>query len=157
MILFFVLTITMAVFIHLPYILKWDGDVGIKVLWFTLTGGGLILALFAFIYYLQFAIANDDGITIRGLFYKIVELRWVDIVSAEAKKCVTYDNRGTISLLWIILKTDKKQEVGGLAGENSRKRAPWYVIATKKNMKIIGQHLKITLQHNLKAGNRTTL
>ena len=114
----------MAVFIHLPYILKWDGDVGIKVLWFTLTGGGLAFSLFGFIYYLQFAIADDDGITIRGLFYKIAEIRWDELALGQARKCVTYDNKTNIYLFWIIFKTDKKQEVRGRAGRNRRKKAP---------------------------------
>lgn len=146
MIMFFVLAATMAVFIHLPYILKWEGDVGIKVLWFTLTGGGLVFSLFSFLYYLQFAVADEKGLTIRGLFYKIVVISWDELALVQTRKLVTYDNRGTISLLWIIFKTDKKQEVCGRAGENSRKKAPWFIIATKKNLEIIGKYHAIDVE-----------
>ena len=95
-------------------------------------------------YYLQFAIVDEKGILIRGLFYKIATLRWSDIKEITSEKVVTHNSRGGISLNWLIIKTDKKEDVHGRAGANRRKKSPWTIIANVRNRTIIGNYYLIT-------------
>ncbi len=107
------------------------------------------IALIIFIYYLQFAIINENGITIRGLFYRIVKIQWNEISEITCEKIVTYDNRTNVLLSWLLIKRDKTDFVKGRAGRNKRNKSPWCIIATKRNKEIISKFYEISYEQKI--------
>ena len=138
-----VVFICFVVFLFLGQIMNWEEN-SFSILWYFLIGICALIALAIFMYYLQFAIVDEKGILIRGLFYKIAILHWSDIKEITSEKVVTHNSRGGISLNWLIIKTDKKEDVHGRAGVNRRKKSPWTIIANVRNRTIIGNYYLIT-------------
>ena len=139
----------MMVIVFLEKILNWEkSEIGITILYYCLMGLFATISLIIFLYYLQFALVDENGIVIRGLFYKIAEIRWTDIKEITIERLCTYDNRSNIFLRWIIIKLASKEYVKGRAGRNRKGKSPWYIIASKKNLAIIANYypsLKNTL------------
>lgn len=130
-------------FIFLPQLLKWEGTKDKDIIWYCLIGTCAFVSLIIFIYYLQFAYIGGEGITIRGLFYKIAQIRWEDICCISCEKLMTYDNRENIFLGWIVIRLEESERVHGRAGRNRKGKSPWCIIATKKNIEIISQYFPI--------------
>ena len=135
--------ICFVVFLFLGQIMSWEEN-SFSILWYFLMGICALISLAIFIYYLQFAIVDEKGILIRGLFYKIAILCWSDIKEITSEKVVTHNSRGGISLNWLIIKTDKKEYVHGRAGINRCKKSPWTIIANIRNRTIIENYYLIT-------------
>ena len=131
----------MMAIVFLGEILNWGkSETGITILYYCLMGLFAIISLIGFLYYLQFASVDENGIVIRGLFYKIAEVRWTDIKEITIERLCTYDNRSYIFLRWIIIKLDSKEYVKGRAGRNRKGESPWCIIASRKNVAIIANY-----------------
>lgn len=131
-------------FMFLGHIEGWSQSDNIRMYCFS--GFMAAVALIVFIYYIQFAIIDENGITIRGLFYRIAKIRWDEIAEITCKKVVTYDNRTNVLLSWLLIKRDKTEYVKGLAGSNKRNKSPWCIIATKRNKEIISKFYEISYE-----------
>lgn len=108
------------------------------------------IVLIVFIYYIQFAIIDEKGIIIRGLFYRIVKIQWNEIAEITCEKIVTYDNRTNVLLSWLLIKRDKAEFVKGRAGRNKRNKSPWCIIATERNKEIISRFYDIFYEQQVK-------
>ena len=95
------------------------------------------------------ASVDENGIVIRGLFYKIAEVRWTDIKEITIERLCTYDNRSYIFLRWIIIKLDSKEYVKGRAGRNRKGKSPWCIIASRKNVAIIANYYPSLKDHTI--------
>lgn len=125
-------------------VLGWDSSGAAPIFWYCLMGICSLISLTILFYYLQFAVIDDDGITIRGMFYQIIKLKWEEIATISCERIITYDNRTSVFLSWLVIKLDSFEYVNGRAGRNKRNKSPWCIIATKHNMEIISQYFKIT-------------
>lgn len=130
-------------FLFLPYIFKWDSSDIYGIIFYCVIGICALVSLMILVYYIQFAYVDSEGIIIRGLFYQIIKLRWKDIDNIVCQKIITYDNRTNIYLNWIIIKLHDAEYIQGRAGRNRRKKSPWCIIATKKNIAKINQYFQI--------------
>lgn len=137
-------TCVFIVLLFLEQILGWEkAEVGYAIIWYIFMGGIALVSFAIFIYYCQFACIDKSGIKIRGVFYKIVEIKWNEIYSINKESVVTYDNRTNVSLKWLIIRLNKNDSIVGRAGRNRRNKFPYYIIATKRNIEIIGQYFQI--------------
>ena len=128
----------MMIMVFLEKIMNWEkSEIGITLIYYCFMGMCATVALIIFLYYLQFALIDENGIVIRGLFYKITEMRWIDIKEISIERVCTYDNRSQVYLRWIILKLNNNECIKGRAGRNRKGKSPWYIIASKKNLAII--------------------
>lgn len=148
MILWAIAFVTLLTFAFIGQILGWDDSGAVPILWYSLMGICSLISLIILLYYLQFAIIDENGITIRGLFYRIAKIKWEDIAVITCEKIVTYDNRTNVFLSWLVVKCDKSEYVKGRAGRNRRNKSPWCIAATKRNKAIIGQYFTITYEQN---------
>ena len=128
----------MMIMVFLEKIMNWEkSEIGITLIYYCFMGMCATVALIIFLYYLQFALVDENGIVIRGLFYKITEMRWMDIKEISIERVCTYDNRSQVYLRGIILKLNNNECIKGRAGRNRKGKSPWYIIASKKNLAII--------------------
>jgi glucan phosphoethanolaminetransferase (alkaline phosphatase superfamily) len=138
-----ILIIVFFAFLVFP-IFVWEDQNMFSELWYILISILLTLSIIILVYYIQVAILNEEGIIIRGLFYTIAKIRWADINKIEERSIVTYDNRIPVLLKWFIIYIKKQKNVkfkrGGI---NKKNKAPWYIIATKKNREIIGKYYMV--------------
>jgi hypothetical protein len=91
------------------------------------------------LYNLQYAVVDDKGIKIKGLFYEIAYIEWKEIYEILKKKIVTHDSRGAIVFCWIIIKLNKKDSIRRV-GINRRNKSPWQIVGSKKNIEIIEKY-----------------
>lgn len=136
------------ILIFIGQIMGWDTSGNSSIVLYCLMGACSLISLIILLYYLQFAIIDENGITIRGLFYRIAKIKWEDIAVITCEKIVTYDNRTNVFLSWLVVKCDKSEYVKGRAGRNRRNKSPWCIAATKRNKAIIGQYFTITYEQN---------
>lgn len=144
MVIWFIAFCILIFFIFLPQLLKWEGTKDKYIIWYCLIGTCAFVSLLIFIYYLQFAYISKDGIIIKGIFYKIAQIRWEDICCISYEKLITYDNRENIFLKWMVIKMAESEFIHGRAGRNRKGKSPWCIVATKKNIEIISQYFPIT-------------
>lgn len=144
MLIWFIALCCFVIFLFMPWILKWkDYDV-YAIIYFCLMGFCAIISLSILLYNIQFAYVDNNGIVIKTLFFQITKLTWNEIHSICCQKIMTYDNRTNISLNWLVIKLSASECVYGRAGKNRRKKSPWCIIATKKNISIISKYFKIS-------------
>ncbi len=145
----FLATCILVFMLFLGKIMHWESSEPAETLSYILFGTGIAVTVGYFIYYLQFGILDENGIVIRGLFYRIAKVNWDQVSAIYQMKRTTYDNRTNIALLWLIITVDDKkpiktiQSMKGLAGKNRRGRPPYQIIANKRNIALIGQYHEI--------------
>lgn len=125
MVIWLILFCILILFMFLPQFLNWEKNKDWDTLFYCLIGTCAFVSLIIFIYYLQFAYISKEGITIRGCFYKIAQIRWEDICCISCEKLITYDNRENIFLKWMVIKLAESEFVHGRAGRNRKKKSPW--------------------------------
>lgn len=120
------------------------GEVAVELYIFMccIGGFGAMFIFGIFIAYLQFAEVDETEIIIRRLFHTIVSLQWTDIQSIVIQRHGIFE-RDPTSFLWLVIKTDKKDEVQGLAGINRRNKPPYCIVASKKNIEIIERFFEV--------------
>lgn len=127
------------IILFLPSILQWDrGDKSEVIMYYGLFSIVLLIALIALLYYIQVAILSDEGVLIKNIFGKIVFIEWSAITDISIQELI-YDPRYAIKKKWIVLKTDNSQ-IAHKSGVNRRKKGPWQIKATTKNIDAIKQY-----------------
>lgn len=129
-------------FNFLPLLFNWDFAGFYSIIYCCLFVILTLITLAKFLYYLQFAIIDNDGIIIRGIFFKTAKVLWEDIYDISHEKIVTYDNRENVALSWLVIKLDESELIHGRAGKNGSK-SPWCIFASKKNISVISQYIQI--------------
>ena len=86
---------------------------------------------------IQTVTLTKEGFVIKCCGFRIVQANWNQIVKIEVLDLDTLVSRGSTvaKLKWIVLYTEEGQKVKG--GGPSWKKAPWLIIATKKNQNAI--------------------
>lgn len=86
---------------------------------------------------IQTVTLTKEGFVIKCCGFRIVQANWNQIVKIEVLDLDSLVSRGSTvaKLKWIVLYTEEGQKVKG--GGPSWKKAPWLVIATKKNQNAI--------------------
>lgn len=136
-------TCILVFFIFLGHILGWETTGISAIIWYILMAVLALTSFTIFVYYCQFASIDKSGIKIRGVFYKIADIKWDEIYSIKKESLVTYDNRTNVSLMWLVIRLNMNDSIIGRAGKNRRNKPPFYIIASKKNINIIGQYFEI--------------
>ena len=86
---------------------------------------------------IQTVTLTKEGFVIKCCGFQIVQANWNQIVKIEVLDLDSLVSRGSTvaKLKWIVLYTEEGQKVKG--GGPSWKKAPWLIIATKKNQNAI--------------------
>lgn len=100
-----------------------------------------LICLYSLLQIIQISIISKTGIIIKNIFGNIACIEWKMIASIRNEKLVTYDSRGTISLNWIVIRTENSQTAHKYAKNKSS--APWQINANTTNIAKINTALKL--------------
>ncbi len=130
----FVLVISIIMIIA-PSLLCWENNnLFITITYYCVFSILLLYGLLSLFYYIEFAIIDNEKITIKTLFRVVKVVLWVEVVEIK-REWLTQGARGG-ALCWIVIKTDFNQSAYK-ASRNNKKSYPLIIIANKKNERII--------------------
>lgn len=142
-VIYYVLGLVFIFFIFMPALRSWksSGKV-IEIIYYLVFS---LFSAFCFVQgtlYIQFAEIDGDTLVVKDLFHTIATVKWGDICSVKKEKVLTYNSRAHVSLEWIVIKTDAKQEIC-TATYNKKGTFPLLIIATQKNVSMLSEYIKI--------------
>lgn len=138
-----------------PLILLWEFDEEINNIWYWIAlivfVAILVTNIFLFLRYFEWAIVDEQGITIKCLFGNIIFLSWKDIahikVVKDGLRPSRYNVTGKVVVLlkWITIKTSISEQAN--LGFNKKKNKAIWITANKKNIEIINLFAKTRLKY----------
>ena len=111
----------------------------------------LVTNIFLFLRYFEWAIVDEQGITIKCFFGNINFLSWKDIVHIKVVKDGLRPSRFNVTgkvvvlLKWITIKTSISEQAN--LGFNKKKNKVIWITANKKNIEIINLFAKTRLKY----------
>ncbi len=127
----------------LPVICNWyeDAELWIVISWNIVFPGAIIVFIPSILYNYQIAIINEENISIKSIFGLIKVIYWKDVYDVRIVEMVT-GTAGvkTINKEWIVIQTDKDQ-CDPYIKPNRKKKGPWYIAATRKNIDVIKEYM----------------
>lgn len=110
------------------------------ILWYSILGGCFLVPIILFFLDYQIAELTEKGITIKSLFGLIKSIDWKDVFDIRVETVIT-GTAGikTFSKEWIVIYTDENQFDAYFKPNRRRRNGPWYIAATRKNIKIVNE------------------
>ena len=111
-----------------------------EILWYSILGGCFLVPIILFFLDYQVAELTEKGITIKSLFGLIKSIEWRDIFDIRVETVIT-GTAGikTFTKEWIVIYTDANQFDAYFKPNRRRRKGPWYIAATRKNIKIVNE------------------
>ncbi len=110
---------------------------------------GSIFLFINALYMVQYAEVSDHGITIRSLLSTIKEIKWDELIDLRTESVATfssaYGHRSSED--WIVLYTDPSQKEKEKHPFNRKKRGPWYIDGTSRNISVLADYAKKYAPH----------
>ena len=121
----------------------------VTVCFFTLVSLGSIFLFLNALYTVQYAEINERGITVCSIILPIKEIKWEELVDIRTESVVTfssaYGHRSSED--WIVLYTDPSQKAKEKHPFNRKKRGPWYIGGTDRNVTVLADYVRKYAPH----------
>ena len=121
----------------------------ITVCFFTLVSLGSVFLFINALYLIQYAEINERGITFYSLFFPIKKINWDELVDIRTESVVTFSSSygHHSSEDWIILYTDPSQRSKAKIPFNRKKKGPWYIDGTDRNITVLADYVRKYAPH----------
>ena len=121
----------------------------VTVCFFTLMSLGSIFLFLNALYTVQYAEVSDRGIVIRSPLSTIKEIKWDELIDMRTESVATfssaYGHRSSED--WIVLYTDPSQKAKEKHPFNRKKRGPWYIDGTDRNVTVLADYVRKYAPH----------
>ena len=121
----------------------------VNVCFFTLMSLGSIFLFLNALYTVQYAEVSDRGIVIRSPLSTIKEIKWDELIDMRTESVATfssaYGHRSSED--WIVLYTDPSQKAKEKHPFNRKKRGPWYIDGTDRNVTVLADYVRKYAPH----------
>ena len=135
-IIWFAVSVCGAVMTVLPSVFLWESRILFaQVSYYIISAVFIALGVLAALRYMEYAAIDGGKITVRSPFGKILSLKNDEIKAIKIKKLTTYNSRGNVSLMWIVVEKDNSILTSG--GLNKRNDNYCCIIASEKNISIL--------------------
>lgn len=113
-----------------------------EILWYIIISVLTILMVIFFFLDYQIAELTEKSITIKSLFGLIKSIEWNDIYDIRIETVIS-GTAGvkTFTKEWIVIYTDTNQFDAYFKANRRKKKGPWYIAATKENIKIVNEFM----------------
>ena len=139
--LFIVLMSIIFLFISIFYF-EPSAELVYEILWYGILGACFLLPIFFFFLDYQIAELTEKSITIRSLFGLVRSIEWKDIFDIRVETVITGTSGiKTFTKEWIVIYTDANQSDAYFKPNRRRRKGPWYIAATKENIKIVNEYM----------------
>lgn len=113
-----------------------------EILWYSILGACFLLPIVLFFLDYQIAELTEKSIAIKSLFGLIKSIEWKDIYDIRIETLIS----GTAGVMtftkeWIVIYTDANQFDLYFKPNRRKKKGPWYIAATKQNIKIVNEYM----------------
>ena len=123
-------------------LIKFEEETNIyKIIWIIITLLCILFLIFCLIYYSQYIYVKDDKITLRCIFYKIVEFDVRNCYYVVTSLVSDY-GRTSISNLWICIYQKDETKFFKYGYSNNKKYKRIQIIYNEENLKFVKKYLE---------------
>lgn len=137
-----ILCLAIGVFLLTSFSFEIKDEIVWFILWCILFGSICIMCVIFLINSYQTAEFSAEGIVLKTPFGVIKSIAWNDIFKISEEKLVTGTAGASIVYkMWVVIYTDRNQ-VSKYGGVNKKKKGPYTIAATTKNVEVINSFIK---------------
>ena len=121
-----------------------------EILWYSMFSVFIVILSVAFLLDFQIAELTEKSITIKSVFGVVKSIQWENIYDIRIESVITGTAGARLfSKDWIVVYTESNQFDAYIKPNRKKRKGPWYIAATEKNIKIMKDYMNKYVPHIL--------